>query len=100
MLVHVIAQGHEFIGEVGKYSDTHEEIKVRHAVKVLYRNSAKGQEMLMMDLCHNNNYLGDLTIGGRSFIVMPLQELGSLAKDYRQARSNLVLNEKKISVLN
>ena len=88
MILHVLAGGHEWIGEAR--SDTGDVIRLSQAVKLLFQRDQTGVVMIMNNLQNNNAYDGYVNItNGPGVTVLRLQELGELAKKYRAVRSDI-----------
>ena len=88
-IIHIIASGHEFIGELAETSE--DTIYLRKAIKLMYRNTQQGLMMTMRNLRQNNDYKGNVTINkGPGVIIMELQEFGDLHKGYMQSRTEIV----------
>ena len=88
MILHVLADGHEWIGEAKTEGD--HTIRLTQAVKLMFVNDQRGVRMIMNNLKNDNNYDGCVSItNGPGVAILRLQELGELAKKYRQARSDI-----------
>ena len=102
-LTHIIVSGHEFIGEVNNEDLLPDRpvFKVKKAVKLVFVNSPQGLRVHMNNLLNNNNYVGDVLVlkGGGQIVTIPLQEMGSLARQYREAISDIQIVEPKIKVV-
>ena len=88
MILHVLAGGHEWIGEAK--TDEGDIIRLTQVVKLMFRSDQHGVAMIMQNLKNDNSYDGCASItNGPGVAVLRLQEMGGLAKKYRQARSNI-----------
>lgn len=94
---HVMAGGHEFIGECERTIGG--DVTLHKVVKLTFHNTNKGLMMHMNNLQNDNNYEGTVMVHGSPIIFMQLQEMGSLVKQYRQARSNILTVQPKIEVV-
>jgi len=87
-LYHIIAAGHEFIGEWDK--NIKGIIILKDAVKLLYIHNQQGTAIQMVNLKNDNNYEGKVIItDGPGVIKMSLQELGRLVKTYHKTLSDI-----------
>ena len=98
MILHIFTGGREFVGRVDDGTDKRDKVLLlKDAVGVQFRHEISGDiTRLMHSLKKDNDYIdGDIVIhAGAGVIVLQLNEMGEMVKQYIQTTSGIHIAQK------